>query len=446
MGKLNSQNHKSIQNDGVRELKIYEEADKKKIQSRASLSSRCKGKSGALDMSDVQKSRKSLKSDIKNVEKIKEKCSNSVEIFVKRKVLTDISNIRGNSLRTKSYNSSKLVNSNGKWSRRANNSPRKFIMGNVRTNLNGAIGEEKILTRAPFKDTKASFVGPKTKIQGRKSVTIGIRPTGRNALPPARGSLPILQQVNTEGTNNKEKGNLRPNLNGATNHKQILTQAPFKDMKAPFDGPKNKTQGRKSVTTGIRTTGRNALLPSRRSLPVLEQVNAKVTHNKEKENSEELEKGKGISGVPVSAKLKVAGNVLPLLSNHNIRRNRVSDVLANMVLKDGKINSFDLDELFRKRELNLDLGNLLTGLHLTYEPSMSKTSVFKAMNFDFSPLPQKSCKSSGLKSIEEAVLGFLGQGFLVLEEEDSGKSSLEESEISTGDEEVEGLLTRLEER
>ncbi|XP_055823059.1 putative cyclin-B3-1 [Solanum dulcamara] len=333
MGKLNSQNHKSLQNGRVRELKIYEETDKIKIQSRDSLSSRCKGKSGALNMSDVQTSRKSSKSDIKNIEKIKEKCSTSVKIFVKRKVLTDISNIRGSSLRTKSYNSSKLVDSNGKCSRIANNSSRKFIMGNVRTNLNGATGDEEILTRAPFKDTKASFDGPMSKIQCRKSVTSGIRPTRRNALPPSRRSLPILQRVN-EDTNNKEKGNLRPNLSGATGDKQILTQAPFKAMKAPFDGPNTKTQGRKSVTIGIRTTGRNAPPSSRRSLPVLEQVNAKGTHNKAKENSKELEKGKGISGVPVSAKLKAAGDVLPQLSNHNnIRRNRVSVASARMAPK-----------------------------------------------------------------------------------------------------------------
>lgn len=335
MGKLNSQNHKSIQNGGVRELKIYEDTDKINIQSRDSLSSRCKGKSGVLNTSDMQTSRKSLKSDIKNIEKIKEKCSTSVKIFVKRKVLTDISNSRGNSLRTKSYNSSKLVDSNGKWSRIANNSSRKFIMGNVRTNLNGATGDEEILTRASFKDTKDSFDGPKTKIQGRKSVTIEIRPTRRNALPPSRRSLPILQQVNSEGTNNKEKGNLRSNLSGATGDKQILTQAPFKAMKAPLDGPKTKAQGRKSVTLGIRTTGRNALPPSRKSLPVLEQVNTTDTHKKAKENSKDLEKGKGINGVPVSAKLKAAGNVLPQMSNHNnIRRNRVSDASTRMAPKD----------------------------------------------------------------------------------------------------------------
>ncbi|KAM3302743.1 putative cyclin-B3-1 isoform X1 [Capsicum chacoense] len=341
MGKLNSQNKKSIQSgdglgkgeaasstDGVRQLKIYEEADKIDIQSR------CKAKSGALNTSDVKTSRKSLKSDIKNVEKIKEKCSTSVKIFVKRKVLTDISNIRGNSLRTKSHNSSKLVDSNGKWSRIANNSSRKSITGNVRPDFNGAAGDKQILTRAPFKDTKASVDEPKTKIQGRKSVTIRIRPTGRNALSPSRRSLPILQQVNVEGTSNKKKGNLRPDLNGAAGDKQILAQAPFQDMKAPFHGTKTKTQGRKSVTIGIRTTGRNALPPSRRSLPVLEQVNTKGTHNKEKDYSKELEKGKGISGVPVSAKLKAAGDVLPQLSNHNnIRRNRVSDASARMVPK-----------------------------------------------------------------------------------------------------------------
>ncbi|PHT77516.1 hypothetical protein T459_21038 [Capsicum annuum] len=290
MGKLNCQNKKSIQSgdrlgkgeaasstDGVRQLKIYEEADKIDIQSR------CKAKSGALNTSDVKTSRKSLK-------------------------------------------------------------------GNVRPDFNGAAGDKQILTRgenfstcriekkncqsqnnvfpfcvwvAPFKDTNASVDEPKTKIQGRKSVTIRIR-----------RSLPILQQVNVEGMSNKKKGNLRPDLNGAAGDKQILAQAPFQDMKAPFDGTKTKTQGRKSVTIGIRTTGRNALPPSRRSLPVLEQVNTKGTHNKEKDYSKELEKGKGISGVPVSAKLKAAGDVLPQLSNHNnIRRNRVSDASARMVPK-----------------------------------------------------------------------------------------------------------------
>ncbi|PHU13223.1 hypothetical protein BC332_20153 [Capsicum chinense] len=263
MGKLNSQNKKSIQSgdglgkgeaasstDGVRQLKIYEEADKIDIQSR------CKAKSGALNTSDVKTSRKSLK-------------------------------------------------------------------GNVRPDFNGAAGDKQILTRAPFKDTNASVDEPKTKIQGRKSVTIRIR-----------RSLPILQQVNVEGMSNKKKGNLRPDLNGAAGDKQILAQAPFQDMKAPFDGTKTKTQGRKSVTIGIRTTGRNALPPSRRSLPVLEQVNTKGTHNKEKDYSKELEKGKGISGVPVSAKLKAAGDVLPQLSNrNNIRRNRVSDASARMVPK-----------------------------------------------------------------------------------------------------------------
>nr|XP_033516324.1 putative cyclin-B3-1 isoform X4 [Nicotiana tomentosiformis] len=331
MGKLNSQKHISTIKDGVTELKVYEEADKIKIQSRDSLSRRCKGMSGAPNMSDVQTSRKSSESDIKHIERIKAKCSTSVKVNVKRKVLTDISNIRGNSSRTKSYNSSKLLVSNGKCPKNASNSARKFIMGNVRPNLNGATGDKQILTRAPFKDTKASFDGRKTRIQGRKSVTTGIRPTGRNDLPPSRRSLPILQQVNIEGTDNKEKGKVRANLNKATDDKQILTQAPRKDMKASFDGPKTRIQVRKSVTTGIRRTGRNALPPSRRSLPILQQVNVEDTNNKEKVNSKKLEKGKGISGVSVLAKPKAAGDVLPQLSNHsNIRRNRVGDASARM--------------------------------------------------------------------------------------------------------------------
>ncbi|KAF3623708.1 putative DCN1-like protein 1-like [Capsicum annuum] len=401
MGKLNSQNKKSIQSgdrlgkgeaasstDGVRQLKIYEEADKIDIQSR------CKAKSGALNTSDVKTSRKSLKvgpislpffqSDIKNVEKIKEKCSTSVKIFVKRKVLTDISNIRGNSLRTKSHNSSKLVKADERCGLLLEE---QEVQGNVRSDFNGAAGDKQILTRgenfstcriekkncqsqnnvfpfcvwvAPFKDTNASVDEPKTKIQGRKSVTIRIR-----------RSLPILQQVNVEGMSNKKKGNLRPDLNGAAGDKQILAQAPFQDMKAPFDGTKTKTQGRKSVTIGIRTTGRNALPPSRfltspvflslafsmlltclllgtfcyfscrRSLPVLEQESLALEMFSQCKNcesvqdySKELEKGKGISGVPVSAKLKAAGDVLPQLSNHNnIRRNRVSDASARMVPK-----------------------------------------------------------------------------------------------------------------
>ncbi|XP_075077817.1 putative cyclin-B3-1 isoform X7 [Nicotiana tabacum] len=309
MGKLNSQKHISTIKDGVTELKVYEEADKIKIQSRDSLSRRCKGMSGAPNMSDVQTSRKSSESDIKHIERIKAKCSTSVKVNVKRKVLTDISNIRGNSSRTKSYNSSKLLVSNGKCPKNASNSARKFIMGNVRPNLNGATGDKQILTRAPFKDTKASFDGRKTRIQGRKSVTTGIR-----------RSLPILQQ-----------GKVRANLNKATDDKQILTQAPRKDMKASFDGPKTRIQVRKSVTTGIRRTGRNALPPSRRSLPILQQVNVEDTNNKEKVNSKKLEKGKGISGVSVLAKPKAAGDVLPQLSNHsNIRRNRVGDASARM--------------------------------------------------------------------------------------------------------------------
>ncbi|XP_070044361.1 putative cyclin-B3-1 isoform X5 [Nicotiana tomentosiformis] len=316
MGKLNSQKHISTIKDGVTELKVYEEADKIKIQSRDSLSRRCKGMSGAPNMSDVQTSRKSSESDIKHIERIKAKCSTSVKVNVKRKVLTDISNIRGNSSRTKSYNSSKLLVSNGKCPKNASNSARKFIMGNVRPNLNGATGDKQILTR----DTKASFDGRKTRIQGRKSVTTGIR-----------RSLPILQQVNIEGTDNKEKGKVRANLNKATDDKQILTQAPRKDMKASFDGPKTRIQVRKSVTTGIRRTGRNALPPSRRSLPILQQVNVEDTNNKEKVNSKKLEKGKGISGVSVLAKPKAAGDVLPQLSNHsNIRRNRVGDASARM--------------------------------------------------------------------------------------------------------------------
>ncbi|XP_019255591.1 PREDICTED: putative cyclin-B3-1 isoform X2 [Nicotiana attenuata] len=337
MGKLNSQKHISTIKDGVTELKVYEEVDKIKIQSRDSLSRRCKGKSGAPNMSDVQTSRKSSESDIKHIERIKAKSSTSVKVNVKRKVLTDISNIRGNSSRTKSYNSSKLLVSDGKCPKNASNSTRKFIMGNVRPNLNGATGDRQILTR----DMKASFDGPKTRIQGRKSVTTGIRPTGRNDLPPSRRSLPLLQQVNIEGTNNKEKGKVRANLNKATDDKQILTQAPRKDMKASFDGPKTRIQVRKSVTTGIsfnsflfgllRRTGRNALPPSRRSLPILQQVNVESTNNKEKENSKKLEKGKGISGVSVLAKPKAAGDVLPQLSNHNnIRRNRVGDASARM--------------------------------------------------------------------------------------------------------------------
>nr|XP_033516326.1 putative cyclin-B3-1 isoform X6 [Nicotiana tomentosiformis] len=272
MGKLNSQKHISTIKDGVTELKVYEEADKIKIQSRDSLSRRCKGMSGAPNMSDVQTSRKSSESDIKHIERIKAKCSTSVKVNVKRKVLTDISNIRGNSSRTKSYNSSKLLVSNGKCPKNASNSARKFIMKIQRSfSYHGFI------------------------------VGIDIEP-----------------------------GNVRPNLNGATGDKQILTRAPFKDTKASFDGRKTRIQGRKSVTTGIRT-GRNALPPSRRSLPILQQVNVEDTNNKEKVNSKKLEKGKGISGVSVLAKPKAAGDVLPQLSNHsNIRRNRVGDASARM--------------------------------------------------------------------------------------------------------------------
>nr|XP_033516327.1 putative cyclin-B3-1 isoform X7 [Nicotiana tomentosiformis] len=269
MGKLNSQKHISTIKDGVTELKVYEEADKIKIQSRDSLSRRCKGMSGAPNMSDVQTSRKSSESDIKHIERIKAKCSTSVKVNVKRKVLTDISNIRGNSSRTKSYNSSKLLVSNGKCPKNASNSARKFIMKIQRSfSYHGFI------------------------------VGIDIEP-----------------------------GNVRPNLNGATGDKQILTR----DMKASFDGPKTRIQVRKSVTTGIRRTGRNALPPSRRSLPILQQVNVEDTNNKEKVNSKKLEKGKGISGVSVLAKPKAAGDVLPQLSNHsNIRRNRVGDASARM--------------------------------------------------------------------------------------------------------------------
>nr|XP_009763406.1 PREDICTED: cyclin-B1-1-like isoform X7 [Nicotiana sylvestris] len=272
MGKLNSQKHISTIKDGVTELKVYEEVDKIKIQSRDSLSRRCKGKSGAPNMSDVQTSWKSSERGIKHIERIKAKCSTCVKVNVKRKVLTDISNIRGNSLRTKSYNSSKLLVSDGKCPKNASNSARRFIM----------------------------------KIQRSFSY---------------HGFIAGIDI---------EPGNVRTNLNGATGDKQILTRAPFKDMKASFDGPKTRIQGRKSVTTGIRT-GRNALPPSRRSLPILQQVNVEDTNNKEKENSKKLEKGKGISGVSVLAKPKAAGDVLPQLSNHsNIRRNRVGDASARM--------------------------------------------------------------------------------------------------------------------
>nr|GME16756.1 putative cyclin-B3-1 [Ipomoea batatas] len=98
---------------------------------------------------------------------------------------------------------------------------------------------------------------------------------------------------------------MRVSLAEASGDHHILMKV-SKELKAAGDDSRAKARCSVVATIGNRTTEKNLLLPSRKSLPVLKQANALIN----KENAKRSEKGIGKQGFSVSAKPKIGRKIL----------------------------------------------------------------------------------------------------------------------------------------
>ncbi|KAI5674536.1 hypothetical protein M9H77_14900 [Catharanthus roseus] len=147
----------------------------------------------------------------------------SVKVNVQRKVLADVSNIRGSFAKPSSQDKSKSLKlAADTWS--ASSSSSKPLTANARTNLTGATGGQKTSKNAcpssysmrlspisaACKDVKATSNDLRSETQGRKLVSSAIsRTSGSKHLPPTRTSLPVSRQVNKANPDIKEESTER---------------------------------------------------------------------------------------------------------------------------------------------------------------------------------------------------------------------------------------------
>uniref|UniRef100_A0A5B6YQ56 Putative cyclin-B3-1 isoform X2 n=1 Tax=Davidia involucrata TaxID=16924 RepID=A0A5B6YQ56_DAVIN len=138
--------------------------------------------------------------------------------------------------------------------------------------------------------------------------------------------VPVGLATRTTGSSSSKPfvGKARANLSQAVGDYHTLKRVGTKDLKVSSNDRKTKGQGHESVNTDARTTARNLLPPTRKSLPVLKRVN-QVDTSDVKENVENSEKGKEKCGFPV--KPKIHRKMVPQVSDgrSHLRRNRVSD-------------------------------------------------------------------------------------------------------------------------
>ncbi|XP_059661873.1 putative cyclin-B3-1 isoform X2 [Cornus florida] len=126
-------------------------------------------------------------------------------------------------------------------------------------------------------------------------------------------------------------GKVRANQSQAVGHSNTLKRG-VKDFKVSSDDQQTNGQGYRSADTDGRTTARNLLPQTRKSLPVLKRVHQMNTTGV-KENAGNSEKDKGKYGFPV--KPKVGRKVVPQASNgrSHLWNNRVSDGFIIMASK-----------------------------------------------------------------------------------------------------------------
>ncbi|KAF5949525.1 hypothetical protein HYC85_011518 [Camellia sinensis] len=231
--------HKSV---GVKNFKVYSENEKVKVRGGDSINTQCNGTSRESLMLPGRKSiplnkgvtqtnasvskvvpnyflvtwqdAVGLVGGPKTLEKSNAKRDSSIKINVGRKVLADVSNLRGNFLRTEVHDGSKPLKGKSERStfsqrvstdsgtRNASSSSSNRIMGKVRENTRQAVASYLTLKRET-KDLKVYVDDSRSMCQG-KGNTDG-RITAKNPLPPIRKSLPASKWVNQVDTSNKKE-------------------------------------------------------------------------------------------------------------------------------------------------------------------------------------------------------------------------------------------------
>ncbi|XP_031115078.1 putative cyclin-B3-1 isoform X2 [Ipomoea triloba] len=232
--------------------------EKTKVGGRISLSTDSK-KSAMLNSTAMQNRATSLK---RNMEKNKSKNGSAVKVKVGRKVLADISN-------TKSSSSVKV-----KVGRK--------VLADI-SNTRGSFSRTEL--HEGSKQGKGN--GKKLSYLQRSSVCTGTSSTNTSLRKPLM------------------MAKMRVSLAEASGDHHILMKV-SKELKAAGDDSRAKARCSVVATIGNRTTEKNLLLPSRKSLPVLKQANALIN----KENAKRSEKGIGKQGFSVSAKPKIGRKIL----------------------------------------------------------------------------------------------------------------------------------------
>lgn len=220
-------NSKSV---GFGKFKIYAENDKVKPRPSDSVDDEIKRKVLPVNNGcQATATNSKIRGGLKNIENTRLKNDKSVMRNTGRKVLADISNVKGDALKNALHGGAKPLTtkaksimylqrySTGKGLRTATSSMRKPLTGNSRVSLsqvnsrvslsqvsgNVHTGQRDTRDR---NDLKVSSGDLRTNSQGRKS----FNNVGRASLiprPPTRNSLPVLKRVNKVDSSESNKGN-----------------------------------------------------------------------------------------------------------------------------------------------------------------------------------------------------------------------------------------------
>ncbi|KAL8134738.1 uncharacterized protein LOC141713057 [Apium graveolens] len=210
-------NRKSV---GGRKFKIYAESDKVKSRPGDSVDDEIKRKLLPANVEcQATATNSKVRGGLKNIENTRGKNDKSVMRRTGRKVLADISNVKGDALKnalhggkpltTKASSSMYLQRSSaGRGLTTATSSIRKPLMGNSRVSMSQVSGNLHTGRRdaRDKNNLKVSSGDLRTNFQGRKC----FNNVGRKSViprPPTRNSLPVLKRVNKVDSSEAEKGN-----------------------------------------------------------------------------------------------------------------------------------------------------------------------------------------------------------------------------------------------
>ncbi|XP_052208657.1 putative cyclin-B3-1 isoform X2 [Diospyros lotus] len=185
-------------------FKVYVESDKVNVPGRDSINAQSKRKSTSFIKGTTQTRAGYSKEDPKILEKsIKDKRDSSRKTNAGRKVLADVSNLRGNFSRAEVQDGSKPLVSMDSGMRYAMSSSNNCIMGKARENLRQPIAIYSTLKDDAL-DLKAYVDDQGSKCKGHGSMNTNVRITARNHLPPPRKSLTATKLVKQVNTNDKK--------------------------------------------------------------------------------------------------------------------------------------------------------------------------------------------------------------------------------------------------